>query len=163
MLLPILAEGWKQFGDYFYAYKHGALVVNRGDARWWSDGDDPVERDQPALTAWLRGDKKLEGRGEFQLGADQLVREADGRGRMAIDFTEAFVRSRLALFDALVFDTDGSITGLRPTRLAWTAWLAEAELPPETWAVLGAGPTITWRTDDSPDLDEDRRLGQSPP
>jgi hypothetical protein len=152
MLLPILAEGWKQFGDYFYAYKHGALVVNRGDARWWSDapdGDEPVEREQPALTAWLRGGKALEGRGEFRLDTKQLIREADDRGRMAIDFTETFVHSRLALFNALVFDTDGSIKGLQPTRLAWTAWLGEAELPSETWTLLGAGPTITWRSDDS--------------
>jgi hypothetical protein len=154
MLLAVLAESWAKFGDYFYAYKHGGLIVNRSDAHWYDDVADESEIDKatperdPSLAVWHRGGKAMEGRGEFSLSADQIIREADGPGRMAIELAHDFIRSRVALYDALDFGDDGSITSLKPMQLPWTVWLREAELPPETWNLIGAGPRITWTPDD---------------
>jgi hypothetical protein len=147
-LLGVLASDWGQFGDYFYAYKHGGLTVNRNDVAWIADGvtelTPTTPREVASLAAWHRGGKQMEGRGEFGLSASEIANTVEGTGRLAIDLCDAFVESRLAVFDAVEFGPDATIVALRPTQLPWTVWLREADLPPETWAVVGAGPRLTW-------------------
>jgi hypothetical protein len=147
-LLGVLASDWAQFGDYFYAYKHGGLTVHRDDVAWVKDGVKEMTPDAPrrtpSLAAWHRGGKQIEGRGEFGLSASEIATTVAGTGRLAIDLCDAFVESRLAVFEAAEFGPDGTIVALRPTQLPWTVWLREADLPPETWAIVGAGPRLTW-------------------
>jgi hypothetical protein len=148
-LLGVLGADWEEFADYFYAYKHGGLTVHRPDVAWVEDDVDAVTeetpRRSPSLAAWLRGGKAFEGRGEFGLSAPELVRTAAGTGRLAIDLIDAFVHSRLTLFDAIELDEKGDVVALGPIRLPWTIWLREADLPTELWKLIGAGPWITWQ------------------
>ncbi len=154
-LLGVLAQDWQQFSDYFYAYKHGGLAVHRPDAAWVRDDvenlEDSTPRLTPAIAIWHRGGKALEGRGEFKLSPEELARVAGGTGRPAVDLVDAFVHSRLAIFDAVEFADDGSVVALRPTLLPWTIWLREADLPEEIWKLVGRGPRLTWIGGDGPD------------
>lgn len=154
-LLGALGQDWQQFSDYFYAYKHGGLAVHRPDAAWVDDDvaelEDSTPRRTPAIAVWHRGGKALEGRGEFKLSADEIVRTASGTGRLGVDLVDAFVHSRLAVFDAVEFANDGSVVGLRPTQLPWTIWLREADLPEDVWKLIGRGPRLTWIGGNEPD------------
>lgn len=148
VLLGALAADWAQFGHYFYAYKHGGLTVNRADAAWVNDDVDDVTdatpRRVPSIAVWHRGSKQMEGRADFSLEPQDAARTAAATGRLAIDLVDAFVDSRMALFDAIEFEKDGSVTALRPAQLPWTVWLRAGDLAPEIWQLIGRGPRITW-------------------
>jgi hypothetical protein len=161
-ILGVLASDWAQFGDYFYAYKHGGLTVNRDDVAWVGDGVNELTPTTPrriaSLAAWHRGGKQMDGGGEFGLSPSEIANTVEGTGRLAIDLCDAFVESRLAVFDAVEFGSEATIVALRPAQLPWTVWLREADLPPETWAIVGAGPRLTWTgaaDDDRLPLDSD--------
>jgi hypothetical protein len=147
-LLQVLASDWGQFRDYFYAYKHGGLTVHRPDVAWVADDVSEMTastpRQTPALAAWHRGRKRMGGRAVFNLTPRQIADTVEGTGCLAVDLCDAFVESRLAILDAVEFGPDGEIAAVRPTQLPWTIWLREADLDPETWAIVGAGPRLNW-------------------
>jgi hypothetical protein len=156
-VLSALAQEWQQHGPYFNAYKHGGLIANRHDATWVDDDTQPVghqRHHEPAIAIWHRSGKRLEGRGEFKLSAQEVVKQACAMGRMAIEFVDAFVESRLSVFDAVHFNPDGTVRSLTTTQLPWTIWLREADLPPEAWDTLGRGPRINWVDTQDPTADE---------
>jgi hypothetical protein len=149
LLLGTMARDWGQFSPYYYAYKHGGVAANRDDAEWIDDAaGDHAARREPSIAVWHRARKQFEGRGEFNLSADEIVRHAGGIGQMAIDMTEAFVATRLSVFDAIELNDDGVPRALRPTQLPWTIWLREADLSLKAWKLVGAGPRINWIGDD---------------
>ena len=81
---------------------------------------------------------------EFGLSPEEIVRTAAGTGRLATDLVDAFIHSRLALFDSVEFADDGSVVALRPTHLPWTIWLRKFDLPEAVWKLVGRGPQLTW-------------------
>lgn len=147
-VLMLLADDWAKFSDYFHAYKHGGLTVHRDCAAWVEDDvaevDSSTPRKDPSLAVWIRRSKRWEGRAVFGIKADEIAKLAAGSGRLAADLCSAFVVSRSAVFESLELDDSGAITALKPSYLAWTIWLREQDLAPETWKLIGRGPTIRW-------------------
>jgi hypothetical protein len=151
-LLAALGKDWAQFSPYYQAFKHGGLVIRRNDVAWV--GDDVTEltpethRHEPSVAVWARRPKATEAYADFNLDAEKLADYAAGTGRLAIDLTDAFVETRLSLFDALVFDDRGELSGLRPLQLRWTIWLREEDLDQGGWKVLGQGPRMIWKSEE---------------
>lgn len=154
-LLTMMATDWRQFSVYFYAYKHGGLAANRDDVAWVADDIDQITpetpRRVPSVAVWHRGGKATEGSAAFKGSSADVVRNASGIGWIALDLVDAFIESRLSVFEAVVLDEAGSVQALRPMQLPWTIWLREADLPADTWKVLGRGPWISWTGAQGPD------------
>lgn len=156
--LRVLARDWGQFSDYFYAYKHGGIAVHRADVMWVDDAveevTDETPRHSPSIAVWSRSGKRIEGRGDFNLSPEVVARSVAASGRDAIRLVAAFVRTRLAIFDAVEFDAGGSIVALLPMQIPWTTWLDPGDLPEATWKLIGHGPRIEWVSDTRPETGE---------
>lgn len=152
-LLQLLGVDWKQFSPYYLAYKHGGLIVHREDVVFVEDEveeiTDSVERHDPSIAVWTRAGRKQDLMADFNLSHAQLADYAAGTGRLAVDLCDAFIASRLANIEALVFE-EGDLVGLTTMQLPWTVWLREQDLDRRFWELLGDGPRITWISDQNP-------------
>jgi hypothetical protein len=147
-LLGSLGDDWKQFSPYYNAYKHGGLLINREDLCWVDDEVEQVTEEavthDPSLAAWDLRDEEGAGRGDFALTSSEVADTAARAGWLALDLLERFVESRSAIFEAVDFEADGSVRRLKEMTLPWTIWLREANLTPDQWGAIGAGPRIKW-------------------
>jgi hypothetical protein len=146
-LLPELAKDWNQFSRYFQGFKHGALAISRDDIVWVDDAVEDVkqaEKHEPTVAVWMRRGEESTVTADFASSPDEIAEYVMGSGRMAAFLVEAFIESRLPVFDAVAFEDDGSIRGLRTLQIPWTIWLREEDLDPEDWKKLGRGPLLKW-------------------
>lgn len=151
-LLAELGRDWKQFSPFFLAYKHGGLAINRQDVSFVEDDveaiTDETARYHPSIAVWTRARRKQELQADFNVATEKLVSYAASGGRIAVDLCDAFLDSRLASIETLAFSDQGELVGLRPTmQIPWTTWLRRQDLDDQHWAVLGAGPRLTWVSD----------------
>jgi hypothetical protein len=89
--LSRLARTWVQFGSYFHAYKHGALLINRDDLALTED--DGTEKD-PAIAVWLRKKGVPDPHADATLTPDEVAAEIAWAGRLALDMTRFLVDAR---------------------------------------------------------------------
>lgn len=146
-LLPQLTNDWKQFSRYFQGFKHGGLAISRADIVWVDDDVEDIEhaeKHEPSVAVWMRRGEESTVTADFSSSPDQIAEYVVGSGRMAVYLLEAFIESRLAFFDAVVFNDDGSVRGLRTLQIPWTIWLREEDLDIEDWKGLGRGPRLKW-------------------
>lgn len=145
-LLGTLAADWKQFSAYFLAYKHGGLALHRDDFAFVDDDVEEVSDETPrrevSIAVWRRGQRE-DIHGDSNLNPDAVARYVAGAGRLTIDLIDAFVASRLAIFEALELTAEGELVGLHPMQVPWTIWLRQQDLAEEHWRAIGPGPRIT--------------------
>jgi hypothetical protein len=110
-----LATAWKQLGRYFHAYKHGGLVIHREDLSLVADDGAEIA---PSIAVWYRRKPEGVGHGDTNLTPEEVAREAEARGHLAVDLVEHIVNSNLALFNAVEFDKDGKLALKPPIRSA---------------------------------------------
>ena len=147
-VLSGLSRDWTQFSRYFQAFKHGGLAISRTDVVWVDDGTESIEAaektHEPSIAVWLRRGEESTVHADFALPADDIAGYVAGGGRLTADLVEAFVETRLAVVDALEFNADGSVRGVRTLQVPWTIWLREQDLDSGDWKRLGLGPRIRW-------------------
>jgi hypothetical protein len=151
-LLNLLRRDWLQLSQYYLAFKHGGMILNRDD---WAGVDDDVEHVapetplyHPSVAVWTK--KSGKPYGDFNLTADEVAKWVTGTGDLAIDILECWIASRLAITEAVVVDSRGTFQGMVGFQLPWTIWLREQDLHAEHWDRLGHGPRINWGPEPTP-------------
>jgi hypothetical protein len=148
-LLKLLRWDWLELSQYYLAFKHGGLILNRDD--WAGVDDDLAEGDainsetvlyHPSIAVWTK--KSGKPHGDFNLTSDEVVKRATDTGALAIEVLECWIATRLAIAEMVVIGDDGTFLGMVGFQLPWTLWLREQDLAPEHWERLGYGPRINW-------------------
>jgi hypothetical protein len=130
--LSRLARAWMDWQTYFLAFKHGALVANPNYVALTEDRSDV----EAQMVVWKQRSDDVDVGAAYDFAHEQMASNVVAVGNLALDAMDYIVATRLALFDHVRFEDDGSVTPLPMRSIPWQFWMRTDDVGEENLARL---------------------------